>query len=105
MLSSTGGIALLRFVAIPLAVLRPLELRHRWLMQVFVSFAGTGGKCRPSLDMIAAEAGEHLSWVRRNIAEVLELGYVTREQRDPRDGGGFWYTIDKRFLPPFTELR
>jgi hypothetical protein len=87
---------LLRFVAIPLAVLRPLELRHRWLMQVFVSFAGPGGRCWPSLALLAEEAGEHLSWVRRNVQEALERGYITRK---PRRGGGYTYTIAERFLP------
>jgi len=95
-LLSTGGIALLTFVAIPLAVLRPLELRHRWLMQVFVSFAGPGGRCWPSLALLAEEAGEHLSWVRRNVQEALDRGYITRQ---PRRGGGYTYTVAERFLP------
>jgi len=87
---------LLSFVAIPLAVLRPLELRHRWLMQVFVSFADPDGKCWPSLKTLAEKSGEHLSWVKRNVKEALDLSYLSRE---PRQGGGYTYTIDKRFLP------
>lgn len=89
----------LPFTAITFDALRPLALRHRWLVQVLVAFAGPSGRCWPSLVAIAEQAGEHVSWVRRNIEEVLldpELDYFTRE---PREGGGYTYTIAERFLP------
>jgi hypothetical protein len=87
---------MLKFTVIPIATLRPLELRHKWLMQIFVSFAGFDGLCWPSLRQLAVECDQPLSWVQRNVEEILALGYVIRV---PRKGGGYTYTVDKRFLP------
>jgi len=91
----------LKFVCIPLAALRPLDLRHRWLMTVLVSFVGRADKCWPTLRQLAAESGHPLTWVQRNMAEMLALGYITREPH----GKAFKYEIEPRFLPVSRRLR
>jgi hypothetical protein len=83
-------------ITIKFSVFRPLELRHRWLMQVLLGLADPAGKCRVSLRTIAVASGEHLSWVKRNVDEIIGLGYVTRVSLP---GGGYVYTIAPQFLP------
>jgi hypothetical protein len=85
------------YVTVPIAAYRPLELRHRWLLQVLVGFADATGKCWPALRTVAAEAGHHVSWVQRNMAELVELGCSMRKRRGR---GSFLYQIAERFLPP-----
>jgi hypothetical protein len=102
--AASGGLAcqpretaVYAYVTVPIAAYRPLELRHRWLLQVLVGFADATGKCWPALRTVAAEAGHHVSWVQRNMAELVELGHLTRRRRGR---GSFVYQIAERFLRP-----
>jgi hypothetical protein len=87
---------MLSFVATPIAAYRPLEHRHKWLLQVLVSFAGRDGRCWPSLPKIAEQAGATLAWVQRNLAEMEKLALFSRKRRF---GESYVYTIAARFLP------
>jgi hypothetical protein len=93
---------MLNFIVTHYDTYRPLELRHKWLMQVLAGFANPAGRCWPSREQIAEATGEHLSWVKRCLPEALALGYLTRE---PRAGGGYVYTIAERFRPTRPPLR
>lgn len=95
---------MLATVATPLAAYRPLAHRHKWLLQIIVSFADKQGRCWPSLRTIAEAAGESLSSVQRNLAEMESLGYFVRRRRW---GGSFVYRVAERFLPrwPGSEKR
>jgi hypothetical protein len=81
-------------IAVTLDAYRPLAFRHKWMMQILVSFADEGGKCWPSLRTMKKLAGQSLSWVQRNLAEMRSLGYFTRA----RGKGSYVYQIAERFL-------
>ena len=79
-------------VITPLDAMRPLAHRHKWAMQVLVSFSNKG-RCQVSLRTIARRAGQSLAWVCDNLKEMLALGYIERT----RDGGAYIYTLAERF--------
>jgi hypothetical protein len=80
----------------PIDALRPLEDRHKWLMQVLLSYADRDGRCWPSLRKIAERAGKTLSWVQRNLAQMESLGYFTRNKT--RRFQSLIYQLAERFF-------
>jgi len=85
-----------RFVAIPVEVLAGMKAAHLKLALILLDFADRDGRCWPALRTIVVRAGERLSWVQRNLAEMEELGYFTRRQRGR--GRSFVYQLARRFL-------
>jgi hypothetical protein len=89
-----GGAVLLTFVMIPVAELARMKPVHTHVLAGLRSFANEAGICWPGLRRLAARCGMKLSSLQRAVADMVALGYLTREKR----GAGFLYRIAARFL-------
>ena len=93
---------MLPFVPVVFDVYRPLKPRLRWAMQCLVSFADHAGRCFPSIRTFAQHAGISRSAAQRDLAELVETGFVTRRRRP---GGVYVYRINVRFLPKWPKRK
>lgn len=87
---------MLPFVPLSFEIYRPLKPRLRWAMACLVSFADRAGRCFPSVRTFALHAGISKSAAQRDLAELVDVGLVTRKRRK---GSVYVYRIDRRFLP------
>jgi hypothetical protein len=88
-------------IEVTLPVYRPLAHRHKWLMQILVSYAESNPefKCFPSLRTIATAAGDKLAATAKCLAEMESLGYFTRRRGTKAERFAFVYWLAKRFQP------
>jgi Helix-turn-helix domain len=79
---------------IPVTELATMKPVHTHVLAGVRSFANEAGICWPGLRRLAARCGMKLSSLQRAVADMVSLGYLTRERR----GAGFLYRIAARFL-------
>jgi hypothetical protein len=100
LLQQLKGGFMLAYVPVHFDTYRPLPPRLRWAMACLVSFADHAGRCFPPIRTFAVHAGISKSAAQRDLAELAELGHLSRKRRP---GGCYVYRIARRFLPRWAK--
>src|SRR5690348_1507385 len=100
----TASAATRQFVPLPVDLMSyarsGVKRDHVWIAMVIKSFMRDSRECWPSVKQIAETAGISTGTVRRLLAQMVSLGYLTIQKRQPKGGGQMTnlYRLAERFF-------